>query len=380
MLLFTFVQNSKVLAFPGGVAAIGEVAKTAGYKKALIVHGHNVKKTGVIDNIIAMLSAAGVESCCFDKVEPDPPAPIVDEGGAFVREQGCDCIIAVGGGSAIDMAKAINVLRKNDGSILEYIGKPYNPVDGLIAIPTTSGTGSEVSTAAVITDTVNDLKCVLATAVPDYVILDPTLTVTMPANQTLYTGLDAFSHVAEGYTSIANNMIMDPICEKAMEMIVENLPLAVKDGTNMEARTKMHAAATLGGFALTNALAHVGHSLAHVVGAKTHIVHGALCGYGLPEVMKHLAPAMPHKIKKIGEIVGAVFDGTETPDEIAEKAGAAYKAFTASVGLPPVTEWNKTYDVDALADLVLAEPLAPLCPVPVTKEAAVTMLNGMLAL
>lgn len=383
MLTYTFVQNIKILAAPGSIANIGEVVGTAGYKKAMFIHGGSLRRSGVADAVKKSLAEHGVDCVDFEKVKSDPPASLVDEGADFARENGCDCVIAIGGGSAIDMGKAINMLRFNEGKVLEYLAKPHVHSPGLFVAPTTSGTGAELSTGSVITDTEHNMKLPLPVynSMPEVAILDPELTTSMPAAMTMQTGLDTFSHAVEGYCNVMSNMMMDPICEKIMELVAENLPAAVADGNDIQARSRMQVAACMSGWTLTNVYANVGHSLAHVVGANYHIVHGSACSYGLPPVLKHMAPAVPDKVKRIGMILGAEFDGSETPEQIGQKAADAYIAFRDGLGMPPVTEAGiHVEDVDALAELVVHEPFAQLTPVPVDHDAAVRMLKEMLAL
>ena len=383
MLTYTFVQNIKILAAPGSIANIGEIIGTAGYKKAMFIHGGSLRRSGVVDTVKSSLAEHGVDCIDFEKVQSDPPASLVDEGAAFARENGCDCVIAIGGGSAIDMGKAINMLRFNEGKALDYLTTPHINSPGLFVAPTTSGTGAELSTGSVITDTENSMKLPLPVynSMPEVAILDPELTVSMPAAMTMQTGLDAFSHAVEGYCNIMSSMMMDPICEKIMELVAEYLPVAVADGSNLQARTHMQVAACMSGWTLTNVYANVGHSLAHVVGANYHIVHGSACSYGLPPVLRHMAPAVPEKVKRIGMILGAKFEGAETPEQIGDKSAAAYIAFRDSLGMPSVKELDiHVDDIDALAELVVHEPFAQLTPAPVDHASAVKMLREMLDL
>ena len=384
MLKFSLVQNTKVLAGCGSVLQIGELLKEAGYKKAFLVFGSRIKVSGIIDKITTSLSACYIEYIKFDKVLPDPPAEIVNEGLKLCNDEGCDCVIAVGGGSAIDIAKGITILRFNEGEILDY-GKPRGEIKksvGLISIPTTSGTGSELSNGLVISDTEHNQKVLIlaSNAMSEYAIIDPELTVGMPKKLTMMTGLDVFSHAAEAYTTVLSNITTDIICEKIMETVVEYLPIAVNDGANLEARTNMHVSATIGGWMLANSCAHVGHSIAHVIGANYHLVHGAACAYGFPAMIKHITPACEAKVKKIGKILGAKFNGTESAEDIGNITANAYKVFRDKVlSLKPIGEYRLDYsNIDEMEDAVVNEPAAALCPVQVTKNAVSVMLKEVL--
>jgi alcohol dehydrogenase class IV len=384
MLKFSLVQNVKVLAGCGVSLQIGELLKEADYKKAFLVFDSGVKVAGIIDKITVSLQQSGIEYIEFDKVVPDPPASIVNEGSKLCNSEGCDCVIAIGGGSAIDTAKGITILRFNDGEILDY-GKPGAEIkksSGLISIPTTSGTGSELSDGLIISDPEHNQKVpILAlNAMSEYAIIDPELTVGMPAGLTMMTGLDVFSHAAEAYTTVLSNITTDMICEKIMETVVEYLPVAVQGGTNLEARTKMHVSASIGGWMLANSCAHVGHSIAHVIGAKYHLVHGAACAYGFPAMIKHIAPVSTIKVQKIGEILGAKFNGTESAEEIGKITADAYVIFRDEVlKLKPIRDYNLDYsNINEVEDALVNEPFAGLCPAKVTKEDAAAMLKEAL--
>ncbi len=381
MVNYTCMQNVKLMVGENCHEQMGEALKEAGYGKAFVVYDAGVKAAGIIDKVLASLKKAGVECVEFDKVLPDPPADVVNEGGALCAEQGCDCVVGIGGGSAIDTAKGINILRVNGGSILEYANpaKEMKKSLGLMSVPTTSGTGSELSNGLIISDTEHDSKVAIlaANGMSEFAVLDPVFSAGMPQGLTIMTGLDVFSHAAEGFTTILANPVTDMITTSLMQNVVEYLPRAVADGNDMEARTKMHVAASLGGWMLANASAHVGHSLAHVIGGMCHIPHGACCAYSLPVVLELVAEELPDKVKTIGEILGATYDGTEDAAAIGEKAAAAYRTFAyETVGVKPVSDYvEATPDLEELAKRVPVEPLASLAPVEITEENALAMVE-----
>lgn len=376
MLQYVFVQSVKVHTGVGVIANIGTLVQEAGYHKAFLVCTKGMVKRGLIAKIQNYLQEAGVDSVIYDAAVPDPPAEIVDEGAALCKEHHCDCVVAIGGGSSMDAAKGINILRFNAGSILDYTTAPIAPSSGLIVVPTTSGTGSELSNGAIISDTEHDLKLPIpcVNCMPEYAILDPELTVSVPRHVTVETGLDTFSHAAEAYTSAISNPMSDLVCQGVMEYVVRYLPKAAADGEDLDARQKMQVASAIGGWMLYQAAAHVGHSFAHVTGAKLHLVHGAACAYGLPGVLKLIAPAVPDKVRRIGEILGAVYTGTEMPEEIAQAAGDAYRRFVTELELPQAEPLDEG-QIPELAAAIAAEPFAGLCPVPVTQEKAEAMLR-----
>lgn len=382
MIQHTFTQSVKVLAGAGCVSQIGDVLEERGYHKAILVYDRGVEAAGIPQKVIKSLENKGIGYISYTNVLPDPPAHTIDEGAAVCAENGCDCIIAIGGGSTIDTAKGINILRFNGGKLLDYETNPdYRVCSGLIAVPTTSGTGSELSNGAIVTDTEHDRKVPILcfNNMCEYAVLDPELTAGMPPRLTLLTGLDVFSHAAESYTVRQAGMMSDLICEAVMRSVVESLPAAVADGKNISARGKMQAAAAAAGWGLYMCCSHVGHSLAHVLGGSLHMVHGAACAYGLPGVLEFISAACPEKVRKIGEILGAEYTGEESAGEIGEKAADQYRQFCRSIGLPEVEDYDLTDDeLDDLARQVVQEAFAGFSPVEVTEESARVLLEKAL--
>lgn len=380
MVHHTFVQQVKVITGKGCIQQLGELLQQCSYKKAFLVFDEGIAKAGVISRIADILKKADIAFVEYGKVLPDPPAAIVDEGAAICKAEACDCVIGIGGGSSIDTAKGINILRFNEGCILDYTQKEMNLCSGLITIPTTSGTGSELSNGAIISDTEHNTKAPILcfNNMSEYTILDAELTMGMPYGLTLMTGLDAFSHAAESYTSVNANPMTDFICEKAMQEVIENLPIVLKEPGNLEAREKMQCTASIGGWMLYSASAHVGHSVAHVLGAHFHMVHGAVCAYTLPTVLQKLAPTVPEKVKYIGQLLGAAFDGTENAETIGRMTANAYQEFVQNLGLKPMERIEVSEELlSELAHEIANEPLAGFSPVPVDEALAKDMLQNI---
>ncbi|MDR0524083.1 MAG: iron-containing alcohol dehydrogenase [Candidatus Methanoplasma sp.] len=382
MLKFTLMQRSKMLAFPGASSKIAEVVSDGGYSKPFVVFDKGVKSLGIADRVLSALRSAGIAFEEFSGVVPDPPCDVVDSAAAACRSSGCDCVIAIGGGSSIDVAKGVSVLRFNGGGILDYADPsvPMARCPGLISVPTTAGTGSELSNGIIITDprTGSKVPIVGDKAMSEYVILDPELTLGMPPGLTAMTGLDVFSHALEAYTTVLAGPMTDIVCEKLMQDVAEFLPRAVADGGDLEARQRMLCCASLGGWMLANCCAHVGHSLAHVIGARFHVPHGAACAYACPAMMRFIAPAAPEKVRRAGEILGARFDGSEGPAEIAEKSAEAYSRFCEGLGLQPASELGISRDAAAaLAREVSEECFAGLTPRKVSEADARAMLEDV---
>lgn len=320
MLNFTMQQTVKILTGKGSVSQIGELMKEEGKKKALLVCDKGTISAGIVNKVTDVLDAEDLEYVLFDEVIPDPPVEVVKKGAKVCEDEDCDFVIGLGGGSSIDTGKAINVTRFNKGDITRFavMGTPMNESKGFVAIPTTAGTGSEVSDGIILTDTENDLKfAILAPdAAPEFAIVDPELMRTMPDFLTASTGLDVLAHSVECYTSNLANAYSDLICEKNIETVVKYLPRAFANGDDMEAREKMGAAATLGGWMLINVHAHLGHAMAHAIGGKLHVPHGVACAWTLPYAIEHVADLIPEKSKKLIELLGGELTGNEKDEEL----------------------------------------------------------------
>ncbi len=374
----TFVQRVRTLTGAGCLSEIGLITRELGYRKALLVYDQGIGNTDIPARIMASLETEGVAYSIFDRVQSDPPSYLVDEGAALCKETCCDCVIGIGGGSAIDVAKGINLLRFNEGGILDYVATlDYNPCHGLLVIPTTSGTGSELSDGAIITDTANNKKVpvICVNNMADYVLLDPELTAGMPPRLTMLTGLDAFTHLVEGYTSTRATIMTEMVCEAAMESIVENLPRALLNGKDLQARARMQAAASLGGWMLYSCGTHAGHSTAHALGGNLHMIHGAACAYMLPALLQLICPAVPGKVKKIGQILGASFNGDENAETIGKITAEAFRSFCWTLGLPPVEEVVVSPALlDEMADQIVHDGLTRNTPVAVSMDVARSLL------
>lgn len=382
MLNFTFYQPVKVLYGVNSIQQIPEAIRFSGYTKPFVVFDAGIKAAGIIKKITDALDAGKMEYSLYGDVIAEPPVSSVESAFAIFQKSGADCIIAVGGGSSMDTAKGINILRYNEGPILRFADPtvPMAPCPGVITIPTTSGTGSELSNAIVLTDTskpVHTKHLILCLqGMAEFTVIDPSLVAGTPAKITMATGLDALAHLSESYVTVTGNLMTQPISEKFMEEVVKWLPEAVKNGQNMEAREHMAIAATAGGWMLSIAFAL--HSIAHSIGATFGIPHGAACAYTNPYLFEWLAPVVPERIKKIGEILGATFTGSESPEEIGAKVREAHQAFNTKLGLPPI---EKTYKMDpalfsTMADAIIVDPPTILfSPKQMSKEECLELLH-----
>lgn len=321
----------------------GRKIQELGATKVLTVYDRGLKSTGIIDPILHNIRALGIDIVEFDGVVPDPPDTVINEGGALGRQEQVDCILGIGGGSSLDTAKAINVLMGNDPPFKNYFGYgslSIKPGVKLVLIPTTSGTGSEVTTGCVITNSENNQKIgVLGpSCTADLAIVDPHLTVGLPPGITAYTGMDAFAHAVEAYTGIAASMMTDTLSEKAIEIIGEYLPRVVEDGTDLEARTKMSFASTIAGYSFSNGYVHLGHAISHTLGALFSIPHGIGCAIVMPCVLEFVAGINPGRVKRIGELMGLRLPEGLSSDKQLNAVIEGVRSLNKQIGIPTLKE------------------------------------------
>lgn len=278
-----------------GKGSLEYLKQLSGKKAVLVLGGGSMKKFGFVDKVISYLTEAGIETKLFENVEPDPSVETVMSGAAMMREFEPDWIIAMGGGSPIDAAKAMWVFYEYPETSFDDIIQPFSfptlrKKARFVAIPSTSGTATEVTAFSVITDYEKGIKYPLAdyNITPDVAIVDPDLAETMPPTLTAHTGMDALTHAVEAYVSTLNSPFTDPLALKAIQMVFDNLEASFKG--DMNARENMHYAQCLAGMAFTNALLGIVHSMAHKTGAAFsagHIPHGCANAMYLPFVIKY---------------------------------------------------------------------------------------------
>lgn len=310
---FNFSVPAKVVFGKDSSKRVGEIVNSINCKKAFCVYDKGVKSAGIVDGIIKLIQEAGVEVVEYDGVLPNPPDTMVEEAAQIARNANVDVIVAIGGGSSIDSAKAINVLLSNPSPINQYAGPDNvnNPVKPLIAIPTTGGTSSEVTGATVVTDMKMKKKIVIlgkhigAT----YAIIDPMLTIGLPPAITAATGMDALTHAMESYISNRVSPVSDVHALKAIEIIYKNLPVAVKDGRNVEARTNIMLGCLFAGIAFHNAELGIVHGIAHPLSAHCGLAHGVANAAVLPYGMEYNADSVPERMKDMAKAMGLDVDG-----------------------------------------------------------------------
>jgi alcohol dehydrogenase class IV len=303
-----------------------EVLKTIKGKKAVIVvGGGSMKKFGFLQKAESYLKEAGMEVKIIEGVEPDPSVETVMKGAELMRQFQPDWIVAMGGGSPIDAAKGMWIFYEHPEATFEEVAKPFNIPQlrnkaRFVAIPSTSGTATEVTAFSVITDYSTQIKYPLADfeITPDIAIVDPELAYTMPPVLTAHTGMDAITHATEAYVACNRSDFSDPLALKAIQMIKDNLVKSFHG--DKEARDKMHIAQCLAGMAFSNALLGIVHSLAHKTGAIFHIPHGCANAIYLPYVMDYNRKVVAERFAEIARFIG--LEG-KTTDELVD----AYRAF-----------------------------------------------------
>lgn len=309
MQTFQFKAPSVIVNGPGAAKEVGSFAKGLG-KKALIVTDNLLEKIGLLDEIKKALEVAGIPSTTYDKVVTEPTMDYTGEGLKIYQEVKADFLIAVGGGSPIDTAKGISALATNPGKMSDFEGANKIPTPGapLIAIPTTAGTGSEVTQFTIITDTTRDVKMLIASpsVMPRVALVDPMMTLLMPQGITAGTGLDALTHAIEAYVSVKAQPITDALALHAIRLISGNLRQAWCNGNNIEARTNMMTGALEAGLAFSNASVALVHGMARPIGAYFHVSHGISNAALLPTVIEFSIPGNPKRYVDIAEAMGEV--------------------------------------------------------------------------
>ncbi|HRU06615.1 MAG TPA: bifunctional acetaldehyde-CoA/alcohol dehydrogenase [Candidatus Brocadiia bacterium] len=345
---------------PGAFDAFfGLEVKSMGFRRAMIVCSPSAVRNRLVERLQGYLAGAGIESLVFSDVGQDPALETVRAGAAAMRKQEPDVIIALGGGSPMDAAKAMWVLYEHPEARFEDLRMRFMDLRKrvvpfpklrkkarLIAIPTTSGAGSEVSAFAVVTDAATGVKYPLADyeMTPDVAIVDPNLTMTVPPNVTADTGMDALSHALESYVSVVASDFTDPLALQAIRLVFDYLPKAVKDGSDAEAREKLHNASTIAGMAFTNALLGLNHCMAHILGATFHIPHGRANALVMAPVIRYNSaprksatyPKYPRDMAKerYAQIAASLGLSASTPEKGMESLIEAIAKLKAKVGVP----------------------------------------------
>jgi phosphonate metabolism-associated iron-containing alcohol dehydrogenase len=288
--IWTYLHRTKIVFGAKSLERLGAEAETFGAKRVLLVTGaSSMRKSGALGRALEMLGRKRVT--LFEGVPSNPPLSTVDDGARMAISEDCDLIVALGGGSAMDVAKAISMLARTDGTALDFFDRRIEvtlPCIPTIAIPTTAGTGSEVNGNMVATDPEREMKLALAipAAFPKVAILDPELTLSLPKNQTASTGLDALSHAFECYWNKNASPVTDIYSLEAIRLIFEWLPIAVLDGGNTTAREKMLYASMVASFGFGSTGTGACHAISYPLTVRWGLDHGFACAFTMPEMLE----------------------------------------------------------------------------------------------
>jgi len=350
---FTFHSASQLIFGRDAVLQLGEIVRQLSAERVFVVTDKALSKAGLAELVCRPLREAGLHIEVFDGGLPEPPIALAESCAAQARSFGSQAILGLGGGNNMDLAKIVATILAHGGGPRDYVGDDQipGPILPLVCVPTTAGTGSEVSGASVLTDTEKKMKVgILSNHLrPRAAVVDPLLTVSCPPKVTADSGIDALTHAIEAYTAVDNeefplpagertiyqgrHPLGDLLAERAIELIGANLRRAVHNGSDLAAREGMALGATLAGLAFSNVGVAVVHALEYPVGGATHCSHGAGNGLLLPFVMRFNMPARVSRFARIAGLLGENVAGLGEP-AAAERAIAAVERLKTDIGIP----------------------------------------------
>ncbi len=336
-----FIMPAHMVVGSQALEQVGALCQKRGWKKALIVSDKIMASLGLVAKVEALLKESGIGSAAYTGVNTEPVVEYVQEGLNLYRAEGCDFVVAVGGGSPIDTAKAIAVLVTNPGSIEQYkgIGKIVTPGVPLVAIPTTAGTGSEATIYTVITDQKTDVKMLIGSPylMPTIAVVDPMLTVSSPPGVTAATGVDALVHAIEAYVSVKRQPMTDIFCLSAIELISQNIRQAWSNGNNIEAREKMMLGALQAGIAFSNSSVALVHGMSRPIGAHFHIAHGVSNAALLAVVTEFSLIGDPVRYAHVAKAMGEPIEGLSMM-AAADRSVAAIRRLVKDIKIPSLRQ------------------------------------------
>lgn len=336
-----FIMPGKIVYGEGALENAKPLLKAFG-KKALIVTDRFMVRFGNVKLVTDILDDLDIEYFIFDGVNSEPTDTIIDMGIEKYRSAGCDFLIAIGGGSPIDAMKAIGAVATNGGEIDDYYGKIIDiPTPPMVAVPTTSGTGSEATQFTIITNTKKDIKMLLKGPVlmPALAIDDPAFTVTAPASVTASTGLDALCHATEAYTSRKAQPLTDDLAISAVKRIFKNLPIVYKDPKNIEARAEMSLAALEAGVAFNNASVTLIHGMSRPIGALFHVPHGLSNAMLMSKCFEFAIDGAYSRFADLARAIGAAHRA-DSDEDAAEKFLEACREICTICEIPTLEQYG----------------------------------------
>ena len=372
-----FMLNETSYHGAGAIAAITTEINARGFKKVFVATDPDLIKFGVAAKVTDLLDAAAIPYTVFSDIKPNPTVENVVSGVEAFKAAEADCIVAIGGGSSMDTAKAIGIIITNpefaDVRSLEGVAPTKNPTVYTIAVPTTAGTAAEATINYVITDVERKRKfvCVDVNDIPNVAIVDPDMMSTMPKSLTAATGMDALTHAIEGYTTKGAWALPDCLNLEAIRLIAKSLRGAVNN--DPDGREGMALGQFVTGMAFSNVGLGIAHSVAHTLGAVYDTPHGVACAMMLPIVMEYNADCTGEKLKAVAEAMGVDTTGMDV-DTYRKAAVDAVRQLSIDVGIPTKLEKIKEEDLDFLAESAYADACAPGNP----KAASVEDIKGLI--
>lgn len=333
---FAFEAPARITFGVGAISKLPELVAGLG-NRALVVSDPGIVKAGLLDRVLGLLTEAGVAAEAFTQVEPNPSVETVHAAGDLFRRARAAFVVAVGGGSAMDVAKVVAVLAAHGGTVHDYegVGKVPGPGVPVVAIPTTAGTGSEVTIFSVITDRQRRFKMTVGSPhlVPQVALCDPELTLSMPQPLTAATGMDALTHAIECYVNTVQNPIAKTLAMEAMRLVGRSLRVAYANGRDLAARTSMLLASTMAAMAFTRTRLGNVHAMSHPLGAHFDVPHGVANAILLPYVMAWNMIACYETYPQVAAALGEQVDGLSAR-EASEAAVDAVRRLSKDVGIP----------------------------------------------
>lgn len=359
---FMPIPQPTLLVGPGSSARLGQAVSGFGHRKVMIVTGGFTVRGGLLTAMTDALTAGGTAYAIFDKITPDAPIPLVEEGVEFFKANDCDAFIAFGGGSSMDAAKAMACSVANPGKPVRKLAGYFKGLNGktapapIYAVPTTAGTGSEVTVAAVIADPERESKIVIVDTrlVPKIAALDPLLMTGLSPATTAATGMDALTHAVEAYLGNWATPATDAMALQAVGLIFQNLRTVYTHGSDVKAREQMALAATYAGIAFTRANVGYVHAIAHQFGGKYHTPHGLANAIVLPHILRFSAPAVTDRLAQLA-VQAKLHDPCGDEEGLAEKFLGAVESLNRDLQIPLHLDALKAEDIPALARAALKE-------------------------
>jgi len=378
---FPFFLPTRIEFGPGVADRVAEEASALG-RRAFVVSDPGVERVGLVEALAKHMGSGGMEVEVFAEVEANPRVATVDRSASLARTYGADVIVAVGGGSAIDVAKAVSAVARYGGTILDYEGLEKVPGAGIpvVAIPTTAGTGSEVTPWAIVTDVERQFKAPVGSVhlAPRVALVDPLTTLSLPAPLTASTGMDALTHAIEAYSARCSNPISDALVLYATELISTYLERAVACGDDVEARSAMLLGSLLAGIGFGNADTAAVHSMAEAIGAVFDVPHGTANAIFLPYVVRHNLPAALEKTARLAVAMGLDTAGL-TVDEAAAATVSALFDLTQRLGIPSLADTGVTVvDLPKLAATAMMNTGTPDNPVEMDEASFLALFSAAL--